>query len=378
MNKLKIGFISWTDPRDRKSMSGTYYKIYESLSALGYDIVWLQITATRSYRLLCKLATLFKKITGKGFDVRHSVWGASILSKTIDREKLSLCDVVFAPFASEALYGQRTDKPVISLSDATFGIMVGYYWNNLSKQSIRQGNIVEQRTLDIAQAVIVSSDWAARSVVNDYHQPKEKVHVIEFGANIDDKDIVPHKFSYSSHLDLLFLGVDWQRKGGSIAVDACRWLNDNGIDSTLHIVGIKDLDESVRSLPFVDYIGFLNKNIPEQYSRLVSTIESCHCLLLPTKAECAGIAFCESSANGLPVFSHNTGGVSNYVYDGRNGYLLPLGSTGADFGRKIKQCLDSGELARMSETAKQVYRERLNWNVWGQKVDKIIKAVAIS
>lgn len=375
MNKLKIGFISWTDPRDRKSMSGTYYKIYESLSALGYDIVWLQITATRSYRLLCKLATLFKKITGKGFDVRHSVWGASILSKTIDREKLSLCDVVFAPFASEALYGQRTDKPVISLSDATFGIMVGYYWKNLSKQSIRQGNKVEQYTLDIASAIVVSSDWAARSVVNDYHQPKEKVHVIEFGANIDDKDIIPHKFSYNGHLDLLFLGVDWQRKGGSIAVEACQWLNDNGVNATLHIVGIRDLDESVRSLPFVDYIGFLNKNIPEQYSRLVSTIESCHCLLLPTKAECSGIAFSESSANDLPVFSHNTGGVSNYVYDGRNGYLLPLGSTGADFGRKIKQCLESGELARMSETAKQVYRERLNWDVWGQKVDKIIKDI---
>lgn len=378
MNKLKIGFISWTAPCDRRSMSGTYYKIYESLSALGYDIVWLQIKATRSYHLLCKLATILKKITGKGFDVRHSVWGASILSKTIDREKLSSCDVVFAPFASEALYGRRVDKPVISLSDATFGIMVGYYWKNLSKQSIGQGNKVEQYTLDIANAIVVSSDWAARSVVNDYHQPKEKVHVIEFGANIDDKDIVPHKFSYSGHLDLLFLGVDWQRKGGSIAVDACRWLNDNGIDSTLHVVGIKDLDESVRTLPFVDYIGFLNKNIPEQYSRLVATIESCHCLLLPTKAECAGIAFSESSANGLPVFSHNTGGVSNYVYDGRNGYLLPLGSTGADFGRKIKQCLDSGELARMSETAKQVYRERLNWGVWGQKVDGIIKAVVIS
>lgn len=375
MKKLKLGFISWTDPRDRRSMSGTYYKIYESLSALGYDIVWLQIRATRSYCLLCKLANLLKKMTGRGFDVRHSVWGSSILSKTIDREKLSSCGIVFAPFASEALYALKTDKPIIYLSDATFGIMVDYYWKNLYPKSILQGNIVEQRTLDMSQAVIVSSDWAACSVVNYYHQPKEKVHVIEFGANIDDKDIIPHKFCYKGHLDLLFLGVDWQRKGGSIAVDACRWLNDNGIDSTLHIVGIKDLDESVRSLPFVDYIGFLNKNIPEQYSKLVSTIKSCHCLLLPTKAECSAIAFCESSANGLPVFSHNTGGVSNYVYDGRNGYLLPLGSTGADFGRKIKQSLDSGELARMSETAKQVYRERLNWGVWGQKVDKIIKDI---
>lgn len=371
-DKLKLGFISWADPRDRRAMSGTYYKIYESLSSLGYDIVWLQIRATWTYRLLCKMASLAKKVTGKGFDVRHSVPGAALLSKTIDMERLASCDIVFAPFASEALYALKTDKPVIYLSDATFGIMVGYYWKNLHPTAIRQGNKVEQRTLDMSRAVIVSSDWAARSVVNDYHQPKDKVHVIEFGANIDDKDIIPHKFSYNGHLDLLFLGVDWERKGGTIAVDACCWLNDNGVDATLHIVGIKNLDESIRSLPFVDYIGFLDKNITEQYLKLVTTIERCHCLLLPTKAECAGIAFSESSAYGLPVFSHDTGGVSSYVYAGRNGYLLPLGSTGADFGRKIKQCLDSGELERMSETAKQVYRERLNWGVWAKKVDEII------
>ena len=372
MKKQKLGFISWTDPRDRRSMSGTYYKIYESLSSLGYDIVWLQIRATRSYRLLCKMASLAKKVTGKGFDVRHSVPGATLLSKTIDRERLASCDIVFAPFASEALYALKTDKPVIYLSDATFGIMVGYYWKNLHLRAIRQGNMVEQRTLDMSRAVIVSSAWAARSVVNDYHQPKDKVHVIELGANIDDKDIIPHKFCYKGRLDLLFLGVDWQRKGGDIAVAACRWLNDNGVDATLHIVGIKNLDESIRALPFVDYIGFLDKNITEQYSKLVSTIERCHCLLLPTKAECAGIAFSESSAYGLPVFSHDTGGVSNYVYAGRNGYLLPLGSTGADFGRKIKHCLESGELELISETAKQVYREKLNWGVWAKKVDEII------
>ena len=106
---------------------------------------------------------------------------------------------------------------------------------------------------------------------------------------------------------------------------------------------------------------------------MVSIIEKCHCLLLPTIAECSAIAFSESSANGLPIFSHDTGGVRNYVEDGRNGYLLPLGSTGTDFGKKIKECLESGELEQMSKTAKNVYREKLNWKTWGEKVGKIIE-----
>lgn len=202
----------------------------------------------------------------------------------------------------------KKERPIIYLSDATFNVMVDYYFKNLTSGSIKQGNQVEQRALSKSDAIIVSSDWAAKSVINDYKQPEEKVYVIEFGANIDDEDIIPHKFEYDGHLNLLFLGVDWERKGGSIAVDTCRWLNDNGIKTTLHVIGTKRLNDKIKNLPFVDYVGFLNKNIPEQYEKLVSIIKKCHCLLLPTLAECSAIAFCESSANGLPIFSHVTGG----------------------------------------------------------------------
>lgn len=250
--------------------------------------------------------------------------------------------------------------------------MVDYYFKNLTKCSIYQGNKIEKTALNKAASIIVSSDWARNSVINDYHQPESKVHVIEFGANIDEKDIIPHKYNYNGHLDILFLGVDWKRKGGTIAVDCCRWLNDNGIPTTLHIVGIKHLDNSIANLSFIDNAGFLNKNIPEQYNKLVSIIEKCHCLLLPTLAECSAIAFSESSANGLPIFSHDTGGVRNYVEDGRNGYLLPIGSTGKDFGNKIKDCLISGELEHLSETAKEVYKTKLNWQIWGSNVQEII------
>ena len=67
---------------------------------------------------------------------------------------------------------------------------------------------------------------------------------IEFGANIDNQDVVEHTFNYTDHLHVLFLGVDWVRKGGEIAVKTCRLLNGNGIKTTLHVVGIKNLDIS--------------------------------------------------------------------------------------------------------------------------------------
>lgn len=83
-----------------------------------------------------------------------------------------------------------------------------------------------------------------------------------------------------------------------MAVEAVKWLNENDISTTLHIIGIRKLDADIVSLPFVENIGFLNKNNKGDYDKLVRTIKTSHLLLLPTQAECAGIAFVEASAYG--------------------------------------------------------------------------------
>lgn len=374
-NNIKIGFISWFDPNDRKALSGTPYKIGEQLKTIGCEIVWIKINKSFLYKLYNKIGSVLNTLSRKKIIINHTIIGAILQSASLNKNAIKECDLLFAPMASEALFTLKTAKPIIYLSDATFSIMVGYYFKNLSQSAIKQGNKIEQIALNKSTAIIVASDWARNSVINDYHQPPKKVHFIELGANIDKKDIVKRTYQFDGHLDLLFLGVDWIRKGGEIAIEATQYLNEKGIPTTLHIVGIKNLNKETKNLPYVNYIGFLDKNIPEQYNILVSIIKKCHCLLLPTLAECAGIAFCESSANGLPIFSHKTGGVENYVYNGKNGYLLPLGSTGNDFGKKIQECLENGELEKMAITAPYIYEEKLNWTVWGKRVEAIIQEI---
>lgn len=372
--KIKIGYISPVNPFDRKALSGTPYKIGETLRSIGAELVWIEVKYSMAYKIYNNICRFCNKVFQHRILVSHTTRGATLLSKSVDMKQLKEVDLLFSPLSSEALFTLNKDKcpPIIYLSDATFERMVGYYFHDVWKWNVKDGNRVEQKAQDISSQLIFSSDWAASSAINDYHQPASKVNVIEFGANIDDKDIVKKNFTYNGTLHLLFLGVDWVRKGGDLAVEACKELNNMDIKSVLHIVGICDLSINISSLPFIDYVGFLDKNKPEEYNKLVSLIRMCHCLLLPTKAECSAIAFCESSANGLPVFSHITGGVRNYIEDGVNGYLLPLGSTGKDFADKIKQCLESGELERMSITATELYKRKLNWKVWGEKVEAII------
>lgn len=379
MKKLRIGFVSSDNPDDKRIGSGTPYKTAQMLTAMGHEVVWVKKTGdSKAYgwyeRIIRRIC--WHLLRGNVMPM-HTLIGAWFHTRMLDRKAVAECDLLFAPMASSYLATLKTDKPVIYLSDATFGVMVDYYdyLSGLAPWAVRQGNLVEQRAMDRASAIVLCSDWARRSALSDYHQPTEKVHVVELGANLEEKDIVDKHYHYDGTLHLLFLGVNWIRKGGDIAVEACRYLNEHNQPAVLHIVGIRDLSESAKGQPWVVDHGFLDKNNPVDYAELVKVIQICHCLLLPTLAECAGIAFCESSAYGLPAFTHETGGTGNYVFNGRNGYLLPLGSTGEDFGRKIEDCLKSGELERMAETAKQVYHERLNWNVWSDKMKAIIEEV---
>lgn len=375
--KVRIGFINVSSPLDRKASSGTTFQMCQALKRIGADIVWLQ----PKHNFFYKLVNLFFKVLAVSTRSKilrdHTIPLAKIESKSLKKQDIEKCDILFAPFASTSLYALKTEKPIIYLSDATFAVMVDYYFKGLVSWNVKQANKIEQTALLKATHAIYASQWAYNSAIQDYNADKSKLHVIEFGANIDEQNIIPHKFTYNGQLDLLFLGVDWTRKGGDIAVEATSYLNDKGIPTTLHIAGIRNLDNNIANLPYVKNYGFLNKNNPNDYNQLVSIIQQSHCLLLPTKAECAGIVFCESSAYGLPIFTYNTGGISNYVENGKNGYMLPIGSSGQEFGEKILECLQSGELEKMSKTAVDAYKEKLNWTVWGQKIEHIIESLPL-
>ena len=264
-------------------------------------------------------------------------------------------------------------KPIIYYSDATFGIMIDYYWYNQPKWVIEQGHETEYWGIQNSYINIRASKWAADSVVNDYKGNPNRSYVIELGANIDDKDIFHIKSYKDGTLNILFSGVSWERKGAKIAIDTVKLLNDRGIKSKLYLVGLKDIPQEYSNLPYIENIGFLNKNYPEEYQKYIDIIKRSHIFLLPTRAECAGIVFSESSAYGLPIFTYNTGGIGNYVIDSVNGYKLPLESKEKEFADCIAKCLENNELENLGEGGIKLFNEKLNWNSWATSFKKIMQ-----
>lgn len=372
---IKIGLLSVDNPDDKRVSSGTLYTISRNLGKIG-TVKWIPVRLSRTYQTANMFAKAAGKLLHRNIVFGHTYVGANLIASGIDKRSLDDCDIIIAYWSGS--YFGRLDigkVPSIYVSDASFPSMVDYYppFRNLYNWNIRQGCELEKRTMDKADAVVFSSDWAKDSAVNTLGQSSHKIHVIEFGANIDEKDLkrLP-KEKDNGRLELLFLGVEWGRKGGDIAVAATKWLNENGVPAVLNIVGIRELDASIASLPYVNHIGFLNKNKPDDYRSLTEVINKSKALILPTQAECSAIAFAEASAYGLPIFTYRTGGVPNYIEEGINGYMLPLGSKGEEFGKRIAACCSDGRLDRMSKTAHEVYEQRLNWTTWTNKMINLI------
>ncbi len=98
-------------------------------------------------------------------------------------------DIIFSP-SSIPIAKLEIEKPVVFHTDATFAGMMEYHkkFSSLCKETIGFGNLMEQAAIDRCDLAICSSDWAAETTIRFYSAPREKVKVIPFGANIENRN----------------------------------------------------------------------------------------------------------------------------------------------------------------------------------------------
>ena len=289
---------------------------------------------------------------------------SSQLNKILKKFKY---DCVFT-LNSAAIAYVETDVPIVYFCDATFKNMVDYYWFGLSDKKIKEHDEVQLRALMNADRIICASEWAKDSVINDYGIDG-KTSVAHMGANLDcaDTSMLEHK-----GINLLFVGMDHERKGSMIAIECTKRLNarNDGNTYRLHMVG--GAPKELESFD-VNVYGVLHKDVREEKNMLEDLWRCADIFILPTTAECAGLVFCEASAFGIPSVTYSTGGVPDYVRNGENGICLPLGAEAEDFADAIEELVLSPEkLQQMKKRAEEIFVEDLNWPVFGNKVAQII------
>jgi glycosyltransferase involved in cell wall biosynthesis len=286
--------------------------------------------------------------------------------------------VIFATNTSVPLTALTGSTPAFFWSDTTWTALVGYYdfLADVSPASLHQVLRQERRAFARCTALFFASDWAAEAAQRHFPETAKKISVVPFGANFDPRI---HRGEAARLVELrprdkcrlLFLGVEWERKGGPLALEAAAILNARGINAVLTVVGCRPRVASPP--PYLRVEGFLRRDQPEEAERLDRLLREAHFLVLPSRAEAFGVAFCEAAAYAVPSISTRTGGIPTAVLDGRTGALFEIGASAASYADVIGAIFsDPAGYRAMALSAHAHYASRLNWRTACGRVTELI------
>jgi len=363
---MNITYISSFNATDINSYSGTGYFIPKKLQESGEHVDFIG-NLSQLNPFYQKLKSKYYKILGKNYLIERNPHVLKLWAEKI-KKQINPKTQVLVGYSSQPFAKIDIKKPKIFWSDAVFANMVDYYpvYSNLCHESFRDGNLMEKEALQNTTLAVYSSEWAARAAVAHYNIPEEKIRVIPYGANIEVnhslKDIsAMAKSKPFGSCNLLFLGVEWYRKGGDIAVEAARYLNQQGLKTRLSIVGV-DPGESVRNLDFVKTYGYISKSDKKGLELFNKIVAESHFLILPTRADCTPIVYSEFNAYGIPVITTNEGGIPTVVRNGINGYMFDKNSGPEEYaGHILNLFADTKKYHELSKSSFNEYKTRLNW-----------------
>ncbi len=373
----KVLFLSSFDPTDRKKLSGVSYSIH---STLIRDFETVSVLGPVQIRSLLKsfLGRVIRKLPIH-YNMDHSHLMAWLYARAFKKLLPSdTWDIILAPRGSTEIAFLKTTIPIAYYTDTTFHSLYNYYewFSGFSKLSVWEGNRIERKALENASACVFTSEWAAGSARDYYKIPENKIHLIPWGPNMEtipsrEEVLAPKPVD---HCRLLFLGVEWQRKGGEIAFQTFQILKNKGYHVKFTVCGCippsQFQDDDMEVIPFID------KNNPESKQRFHRLMLNHHFLVLPTRAECYGVVFVEASAYGMPIVTTDTGGIGAAVRNGINGIRFSLDAGAGQYADYIEHSFfKEDRFGALNRSARDFFEQELHWDNFSRKLCRIIDGI---
>lgn len=207
-----------------------------------------------------------------------------------------------------------------------------------------------------------TSRFAADSIIEGYGIPSSHVACVFSGINVAFPEAVPARAEAPPRI--LFVGVEWDRKGGPELLAAFTEVRKTFPKAELHIVGCRPVIDT----PSV----FIHGKIPS--SEVQAHLERATVFCMPSRVEPSAVALVEAAAYGLPVVSTLTGGNPDRVIDGETGFLVPVQDSSALASALKKLLADPALALRMGERGRAHARAHFTWSAVAGKIADAIRS----
>jgi glycosyltransferase involved in cell wall biosynthesis len=291
-------------------------------------------------------------------------------------------DVILCESSTLAACCPRNGPPVYVWTDAEIQSYVDTYWPDSRRARIAnldQAVDQEQRALDRMTNMLCASLWTMEEVSRRYRLSGPGHLVLApFFDNLPHPPSREDAIAMANQrpedvLRLLFIGVDWQRKGGPRVLDLVQAIRARGVNTELTIIGARPF-ESGDTPPGVRQLGFLDKTDPDQAKQFSELLQQSHFLILLSRAEAMGIALIEALAYAAPCIGANSGGIPTIVADGDNGILDPGGGIERLANQVLEVFGSKPAYLEMARHARASYDERFSRSVRLEQLETVLWA----
>ena len=314
------------------------------------------------------LATYLRRITLGGEEFRDLYYRTPYLFRAIRRmiaEKYSdLARSCLFSIQTQSLYDASIDGlPHFLYTDHTHLANLKYPGAKRSQLSIPGWIELEKTIYHHVEANLVMSAFVRDSLVEDYDCDPARIAIIGAAPNVAPPDDLPDNGGYSNR-KILFVGIDWERKGGPILLEAFRQVLEKIPDAQLTIAGCSPRVD----LPNVKVLG----RVPR--TEISGLLLGSSMLALPSVREPQGMIAIEALAHGIPVVATNVGALPEAVEDGRTGRIVPPGDAGALAAALIELLSDPALCRRCGEAGRVSARERYSYEAVSRNLGEAIRA----
>ncbi|MBN2272812.1 MAG: glycosyltransferase family 4 protein [Bacteroidales bacterium] len=380
---MKVAFITFGDIHDIRNWSGAVKAMHNVVQSSADEILVIDRIEKRCNLPVVFLFKILEKIFRRSFQIKRMPVNLKRIAKYIENLVSDAgIDLMFSPSSLPFAY-INSDIPKVFWTDATFKQLTDYYpeYKGLSDRVIYWGNKHEKLSLDNVNMAVYTSEWAARSAVDDYMTSTGKVRIIPLGSNMhttfEQTEImyIIHDRICDSSVRLLSVGLDWKRKGFDLTLLIAQKIAEKGYKVVLSVAGARPLVNIKPAFVYQNY-GRLIKTNPAHFRIMTQLYKESHFFVLPSTAECAGIVFAEASAFALPSMTRNTGGIPTMVENGKNGFVLDYNAPAEDYADKIIETFNNKEVyKKLCLSSFEKYNRDLSWSRASELFNRYVEEI---
>lgn len=266
----------------------------------------------------------------------------------------------------------RKVPSVISL-DATplqydaLGAYYGHARSNAAVEALKKR--LNQRAFRAARHLVTWSEWAKGSLVRDYGVPEKKVTVIPPGINTRVWNFPDRPGRRDRPVNLLFVGGDFDRKGGRTLLAALQQLHGS---AKVHLHIVTQTEGVAEGCPNVT----VHRGLKPNSEPLLRLFGQADLFVFPTRGDCLPLAVMEALAAGLPVVTTSVAALPEAVIHGETGWVVPPDDPTA-LAVAITGLADNPALrTRMARTAREAALARFDAETNYRRLVNLVRSAA--